>query len=167
MDRKSIIIERKSTHTFLSNISFNKPYYNLYNNIITRTIDIDENVLIFLICQTAFQVGFDGYFDEFYIDISRRRHVYVKQILSNFRTAYLSFETLSSKFYKFICCFKMSNREISFNRIIHTFDFDNYIASIFIEGNEELKNNFITVCNIILSQNQPKITNNRVVPVNY
>ena len=61
-----------------------KPYYNLYDNIITRTIDIDENVLIFLICQTAFQVGFDGYFDEFYIDVSRRRHVYVKQILSNF-----------------------------------------------------------------------------------
>ncbi len=59
----------------------------------------------------------------------------------------------------------MSNREISFNRIIHNFDFDNYIASIFIEGNEELKNNFINVCNLILSQNQPKITNNRVVPV--
>jgi hypothetical protein len=165
MDRKSIIIERKSTHTFLSNMSFNKSYYNLYNNIINRTIFIDENVIIFLICQSAFQVGFDGYFYEFYTDVSRRRNVYVKQILSNFRTAYLSFEPLSSKFYKCICCLKMSNREISFNRIMHTFDFDNYIASIFIEGNEELKNNFITVCNVILSQNQPKITNNRIVPV--
>ena len=61
----------------------------------------------------------------------------------------------------------MSNREILFNRIIHTFDFDNYIARIFIEDNEELKNNFITVCNIILSQNQPKITNSRIVPVDY
>jgi hypothetical protein len=166
MDRKSIIIERKSTHIFLSNISFNKPYYNLYNKILTRKIDIDENVLIFLICQTAFQIGFDGYFDEFYIDVSRRRHIYVKQILYNLRTAYLSFETLSSKFYKFFCCLKMSNREISFNRIMHSFDFDNYIASIFVEGNEELKQKFITICNIILSQNQPKITNNRVVPVN-
>jgi hypothetical protein len=167
MDRKSIIIERKSTHTFLSNISFNKPYFNLYNEIILRHLELDDNVLIFLICQTAFQVGFDGYFDEFYLDVSRRRHIYVKQILSNFRTAYLSFEKMSAKFYKFICCLKMTNREISFNRIIHTFDFDNYIASIFIERNEELKNNFITVCNIILSQNQPKITNNRVVPVHY
>ncbi len=167
MDRKSIIIERKSTHTFLSNISFNKSYYNLYNEILTRKIDLDENVLIFLICQTAFQVGFDGYFDEFYIDISKERHKYIKQILSNLRTAYLSFETLSSKFYKIFCCLKMSNREILFNRIIHTFDFDYYIASIFVEGNEEFKNNFINICNLILSQHQPKTTNNRVVPVTY
>jgi hypothetical protein len=164
MYRKSIIIERKSTHTFLSNISFNKPYYNLYDNIINRTVFIDENVVIFLICQTAFQVGFDGFFDEFYIDVSKRRHVYIKQILSNFRTAYLSFETLSSKFYKFIYRLKMSNREILFNRIIKTFDFDNYIASIFIEDNEELKQNFIAVCNLILSQNQQQITN-QIVPI--
>ena len=164
MYRQSIIIERKSTHTFLSNISFNKPYYNLYDNIINRTVFIDENVVIFLICQTAFQVGFDGFFDEFYIDVSKRRHVYIKQILSNFRTAYLSFETLSSKFYKFIYRLKMSNREILFNRIIKTFDFDNYIASIFIEDNEELKQNFIAVCNLILSQNQQQITN-QIVPI--
>jgi hypothetical protein len=164
MYRKSIIIERKSTHTFLSNISFNKPYYNLYDNIINRTVFIDENVVIFLICQTAFQVGFDGFFDEFYIDVSKRRHVYIKQILSNFRTAYLSFETWSSKFYKFIYRLKMSNREILFNRIIKTFDFDNYIASIFIEDNEELKQNFIAVCNLILSQNQQQITN-QIVPI--
>ena len=166
MDRKSIIIERKSTHAFLSNISFNKSYYNLYNEIISRNIEVDDNVLIFLICQTAFQVGFDGYFDEFYIDVSKRPHLYVKQILSNFRTAYLSSEKLSAKFYKYIFCIKMSNREILLKRILHTFNFDYHIESIFIEGDEELKNNFITVCNLILSQHQPKITNNRVVPIN-
>jgi|688.fasta_scaffold34437_4 hypothetical protein len=167
MDRKSIIIERESIHTFLSNISFNKSYYNLYNEIISQNIELDDNILIFLICQTAFQVGFDGYFDEFYIDVCKRPEIYVKQILSNLRTAYLSSETLSSKFYKYIFCIKMSNREILFKRILHNFNFDYHIESIFIEEDEELKTNFITVCNLILSKNQPKITNNRVVPVHF
>ena len=164
MEIKSNIIERKSINTILSNISFNKTYYNLYNNIITRTIYVDDNVMIFLICQTAFQVGFDGYFDDFYVDVSRRRDIYVKQILSNFRTAYLSSERLSSKIYRFICCFKMSNREITFNRIIRTFDFNNYIANIFIEGNEELKHNFINVCNVIFSQIKRTISR-RIAPI--
>lgn len=164
MDRKSIIVERKSTHTFLSNISFNKQYYDLYNNIITRKFELDENVLIFLICQTAFQVGFDGYFDEFYIDISKQRYVYIRQILFNLRTAYLSLETFSSKFNKFICCLKMSNREKLFNRIIQTVDLDSLMAQIFVEDNEELKQHFITVCNLILSQHQPAISY-RIVPV--
>jgi len=165
MDRKSIMIERKSIHIFLSNISFNKSYYNFYNEILSRKTVLDENVLIFLICQTAFQVGFDGYFDEFYIDVCRRRHIYVKQILLNLRTAYLSFEPLLSKFYNLLYCLKMSNREISFNRIIHSFDFDNYIADIFLEGNDKLKNNFIIVCNLILIHNKPKTSNKRIVPV--
>jgi hypothetical protein len=166
MDRTSIIIERKSTHTFLSNIAFNKLYYKLYDSIINRTTDIDENVVIFLICQTARQVGFDGYFDEFYMDVSRRRHIYVKQILSNFETAYLSFETFSSKLYKFIYGLKKNNREILFNSMLHTFNLDNYIASIFVEGNEELKNKFIAVCNLILSQHQPIICR-QIVPIDY
>lgn len=164
MDRKSIMIERKSITTFLSNISFNKQYYNLYNNIITRKLDIDENVLIFLICQTAFQVGFDGYFDEFYIDISKRRHVYITQILRNLRTAYVSLETVSSTFFKVFCCLKMSNREKSFNRIIQFVDLDTLMAQLFVEDDEELKQHFIAISNLILSQNQPAISR-QIVPV--
>jgi hypothetical protein len=167
MDRKSIITEKENIHTFLSNVSFNKMHYNLYNNILTRKIELDENILILLICQTAIQLGFDGYFDEFYIDITKRRHLYIKQILLNLRSAYLSFETLSSKFYKFFRPSKMSNREILFNRIIHTFDIDNYIVDIFIEENEQHKTKFISICNLILSHNQPTTSDNRVVPVNY
>jgi hypothetical protein len=166
MDRKSIIIERKSIHTFLSGISFNKQYYNLYNDIISGKIDIDETVLIYLVCQTAFQVGFDGYFDEFYNDISRRRNIYAKQILSNFKTAYLSKETYISKMYKCITRSKMSNIEMFFNRIIQSFNFEFFMAEMFIEDNEDLKFIFITICNLILSQNR-HTNNKRIVPINY
>lgn len=164
MDRNTIIIQRKSIHTFLSSISFNKSYYKLYNEILSRKVDIDNIVIIFLVCQTAVQVGFDGYFDEFYIDISKRRNAYVKQVLHNLRTAYISNDSYLSKIQKNICCLKTKNREKKFNNIIHTFDFDNYIASIFIEDHEELKQHFITVCDLILSQHQSAISN-RIVPV--
>ena len=163
MNRETIIIQRKSIHTFLSNISFNKSFYELYNNILSRKQDIDNIVIIFLVCQTAFQVGFDGYFDEFYIDICKRRNMYLKHILHNFRTAYVSNQSYLSKIKK-LFCFKSNNREILFNRIIQTHDFDSFLADIFIENNEELKQQFITVCELILSQHQP--TNNyRIVPV--
>ena len=110
MDRETIIVQRKSIHTFLSAISFNKTYYKLYNNILTRKQGIDNIVIIFLICQTSFQVGFDGYFDEFYIDICKRRNVYLKHILHNFRSAYVSNRSFLSNIKK-IFCFELSIRE--------------------------------------------------------
>ena len=157
MDRTSIIIKRKSIHTFLSTISFNKSYYEVYNNILSRKLGIDNIVIIFLVCQTALQLGFDGYFDEFYIDITKRRNVYLKQILYNLRTAYLSNDSFLSKIKNKFYCSKTNNREMAFNRIIQTFNFDSLLAELFIEDDEELKQHFITVCNIILSQHQSSI----------
>lgn len=165
MDRKNVI-ERKSTHAFLSNICFNKQYYHIYNNIISGKVFIDESLFIFLLCQAAFQVKFDGYFDEFYIDICKRRHDYIKQIMLNFRTAYLSLETYVSRFNKWIGFVKISNREIYVNHVIQTFDFDIFMDDLFMEDNEERKCTFITICNLILSQCQFKIRNNRVAPTN-
>ena len=163
MDRQTIIVQRKSIHTFLSNISFNKTYYELYNNILTRNQYIDNIVIIFLVCQTAFQVGFDGYFDEFYMDVCKRRNVYLKHILHNFRTAYLSNTSFLYILKKFFGC-RTNDREIIFNRIIQTHNFDSFLADIFIAENEELKHHFITICKLILSQHQP--TNNRqIMPV--
>jgi hypothetical protein len=161
MDRETIIIQRKSIHTFLSNISFNKSYYELYNSILTRKQGMDNIVFIFLVCQTAFQVGFDGYFDEFYTDICKRKKVYLKHILHNFRTAQLSKISLLSSLKK-LCC-SSDDREIIFNRIIQTHQFDSFLADIFIEENQELKQQFIIICELILSQHQPTI-NRRIVP---
>lgn len=166
MDRNSIIIKRKSIHTFLSSISFNKTYYKLYNDILSRKVGIDNIVIIFLVCQTAFQVGFDGYFDEFYIDISKRRNVYIKQVLHNLRIAYTSNDSYLSKIQKNICFVKTNNREKKFNHIIWTHNVDSLLADIFIEEHEELKQYFMTVCELILSQHQPGI-NHRIVPVDY
>ncbi len=160
------IIERKSTHTFLSNISFNKRYYPIYNKILSGKVFIDENLFIFLLCQVAFQVKFDGYFDEFYIDICKRREVYIKQIIINFRTAYVSLDTYISRLNKWFRCVKNTNRDIYLNRIMQTLDFDLFMDNLFIEDNEECKDIFITICNLMLSQYQPKITNNRIVPTN-
>lgn len=165
MDRTNII-ERKSTHTFLSNISFNKQYYHIYNNIISGKVFIDESLFIFLLCQVAFQVRFDGYFDEFYIDICKRQEVYIKQIMINFRTAYVSLDTYTSRLNKWFGCVKITNREIYVSRIVQTFDFEVFMAHLFIEYNEEHKHRFITICNLILSQYQPKIANKRIVPTN-
>jgi hypothetical protein len=164
MDRNTIIIQRKSIHNFLSTISFNKSYYKMYNNILSRKIVIDNVVIIFLVCQTAFQFGFDGYFDEFYIDISKRRNVYLKQVLQNLRTAYISNDSYLSKIQKKICCLKTNNREKTFNHIIRAHNFDSLLAETFIEDDQELKRHFITVCDLILSQHQSAISN-RIVPV--
>lgn len=163
MDRQTIIIQRKSIHTFLSNISFNKSYYEFYNNILIRKQGIDNIVIIFLVCQTASQVGFDGYFDEFYIDVCKRRNVYLKYILHNFRTAYLSNTSFLSNLKK-LFCFKSNDREILFNRIIQSHNFDSFLLDIFIEDNEELKQQFITICELIFTQHQPT-NNRRIVPV--
>jgi hypothetical protein len=164
MDRKSIITKRKSIHTFLSTISFNKSYYEVYNNILSGKLGIDNIVIIFLVCQTARQLGFDGYFDEFYIDVIKRRNVYLKQILYNLRTAYLSNDSFLSKIKNKFYCSKTNNREMAFNRIIQTFNFDSLLTELFIEDDEELKHHFMTVCNVILSQHQPAISH-RIVPV--
>lgn len=164
MDRKNIIIKRKSIHTFLSSISFNKTYYKLYNDILSRSVGIDNIVIIFLVCQTAFQVGFDGYFDEFYIDISKQRHVYLKQVLHNLRTAYLSKGSFLSKLKNLFCGSKTNNREKDFICIIKTFDFDLLLSDLFMKDNEELKQQFITVCGLILSQHQTTISH-RIIPI--
>jgi hypothetical protein len=165
MDRKNIIIKRKSIHTFLSTISFNKSHYEVYNNILSRKLGIDNIVIIFLVCQTARQIGFDGYFDEFYIDITKRKNVYLNHILYNLRTAYLSKSSFLSKLNNKFYCSKTNNREMAFNRIIQTFNFGSLLTDLFMEDNEELKEQFITVCNLILAQHQSTTSSPRIVPV--
>lgn len=166
MDRKSIILERKSITSFLSSVKFNKDSYDLYIDIVNGKIQVDENVFILMICQTALQVGFDGFFEELYMDIIKRRSDYIKQIILNLRTAFLSTEGLCTKISKKLFCRKITNREIMFNRCISLFDFDRFMSVIFIEGNKEKEEIFKTTCNQILQYRTSYIRKDKIVPIN-
>lgn len=166
MDRKSIILERKSITSFLSSIRFNKDSYDFYIDIINGKIQIDESLFILMICQTALQVGFDGFFEELYIDIIKRRSEYIKQIILNLRTAFLSKEGLCTKISNKLFCRKITNREIMFNRCMSLFDFDRFMSIIFIEGNQEKEEFFKTICNQILEYRASYIRKDKIVPIN-
>jgi hypothetical protein len=119
-----------------------------------------------IICQTALQVGFDGFFEELYMDIIKRQNEYIKQIKLNLRTAFLYKETICEKISKRIFCQKMTNREMLFQRSMKTFDFENYISKIFIINNKEKEDKFKNVCNEILAYRTSITRVNRVVPIN-
>lgn len=166
MDRKSIILERKSITSFLSSVRFNKDSYDLYTDIVNGKIQVDENVFILMICQTALQVGFDGFFEELYIDIIKRRADYIKQIILNLRTAFLYNESLCTKISNKVFCKKMTNREILFHRCVSLFDFDKFMSVIFIEGNKEKEEIFKTICNQILEYRTSYLRKDKIVPLN-
>ena len=166
MNREKSIIERKSITSFLSSVKFNKDSYDLYIDIINGNIQIDEYLFMLIICQTALQVGFDGFFEELYMDIIKRQNEYIKQIKLNLRTAFLYKETICEKISKRIFCRKMTNREILFQRSIKTFDFENYIPKIFIINNKEKEEKFKSVCNEILAYRTSITRIDRVVPIN-
>lgn len=165
MERNSIIIKKHGIRHFLSNIKFAKPSFELYKKIVLETSIIDDYSLIFIVLQASSQVGFDGYFDELYLDVCKRREIYIKQIKQNFKVSFSTNQTCMAKLTKLFCCIKMSNKEILFNRFYLLLDLDTIIAKFFVENNETNKNNFINICNQMLSENQSAITKNKVVPV--
>ena len=165
MDRQSIIIKRKSICCFLSNIKFDKKSFELYRNILSGKINIDLELFICIICQTAFHVQFDGYFEELYIDVCKRRDLYIKQIKLNFKLSYISDEVYINKFKKLFCCMKITNKEIIFNRMIPLLNFDTFIQQFFVERDESNKTIFIDTCNQLLSQYQNSCLNNKVLPI--
>jgi hypothetical protein len=165
MERNSVIIKKHGIRQFLSNIKFSKKAFDLYRKIISDSSNFDNYLLTFIILQASLQVGFDGYFEELYIDVCKRQDIYIKQLKENFKASFLNNESYINKCKNLFCCVKKSNRELLFNRFFSLINLDTIIAKFFVENNETNKNYFINICNQMLSENQNSSVNNKIVPV--
>lgn len=158
-------MNKKDIQTFFLDISFKKPSFILYKQIISGKVLLDKYTLIYMVCQTAHQVGFYGYFDDFYFDIYNRRHVYVKQIRENLKTCFLSKETFMTKLKRKLYCVKITNMEILFNRIIPMLELDKIVTELFVVDDENKKQDFINICNKLFSENTKCKESQKIVPI--
>ena len=143
--RQSVI--KIGINNFLNDIKFGEEYYLLYNNILNESIISTEELFFFIILQTCLQTKFSGYFDELYIDIIKRKHEYVKEMLSNFKTAAVDPPTYYNRIKKCCClCGKMTEKEIMFHRKISLLNFDIAFNEYFDLKNNYKKMNFISKC---------------------
>lgn len=148
--RQSVI--KIGIDNFLNKIQFDEEYYSIYNNIFNETEIISKERFIFLILQAAKHTKFNGYFDELYVDVIKRRHVYVKELIYNFKISFVGKPTMSNKFCKFLFCGKLTEREMIFNRKISLFDFDKIFNNYFELNNAIKKNEFIDICETIYNE---------------
>lgn len=148
---------------FFSKIKFDKNSYNLYNQILSGRKNLNDYVLILFICQAAIQVGFTGFFNELFDDVNNRKTIYYKQILSNFKSAYLYKENICSKLYYKIKG-QRSSREIVFHRFYGELCINDYIWTLF--ENNSYRENFVTICNEILTQKVHNTKIDKIVPIN-
>jgi len=149
---------------FFFKIRFNKDYYDFYNQVLCGRKYLNDYILILFICQTAFKIGFIGHFNELFNDIYKRKEIYYKQILLNFKTAYLYKENICSKiYYKFKGL--RSPREIVFHRFYSVLHINDFIWTMF--ENDNYKDKFIIICNEIMLQKSRNTKIDKVVPINY
>lgn len=146
---------------FLIKNKFNKGSYDLYNEILIGRRYLTEYILFLIICQAAFQIGFIGYFNELFDDVNRRKVEYYRQILSNFKSAYLYKENICYTIYYKIRC-KKSRLEINFHRLYGELHLNDYIWQIF--ENIDYKENFIKICNELMMQKAYNVRMDQVVP---
>ena len=165
MDRRSIILERKKVQAFLYNVKFNKHSYGLYVEIVEYKVPINERLVFLMVCQSAIQLGFDGFLDELYIDVAKRTNQYIQQIILNIKKAFLDSESLYEKISNKIMCLPMTNREIEFKRFLSSFDFYKFISNLFSQGDIEKETKFKTICNEFLLSRGSPIRKSKIVPV--
>lgn len=162
---------KMSMNIFLHEIKFNKENYSLYNNIFEGTRTLNEEIIIFIILQLAYQTKFKGYFDELYVDVIKRRSEYIKELINNFRVSFIQPPTMYNKIYKFFSCGRMTDREIYFDRKIRAYDFDSIFDKYFGLNNDVQKIVFINNCEKIYNNEfKTKLTkikngSSRVCPI--
>lgn len=158
--RQSVV--RVGINNFLNIIKFNEEYYSIYNNIFNETEQISEYRFLFFILQISSQTKFNGYFDELYIDVIKRRSNYIKELVKNFKTAFMGKPTIYNKFIKIFCFGRPSEREIYFHRKISLIDFDKLFNKYFELNNGNKKEKFIDICEAIYNQHLSKELNQNI-----
>lgn len=164
--RQSII--KVGVDNFLNTIKFNKEYHIIYNNVFNNRIDFTYEIFLYFILQAALQNKFNGYFDELYVDVFKRKSHYIKQLTNNFKTAYMGEPSNYDKFMKYFCfCIKEKQsdkeKEIYFYRSLSAyFDFDRTIDLFFELKNEEKQKKFIDFCEIIYKKKMNEELDSRV-----
>lgn len=134
---------------FLNEIKFGKEYYFLYNSIFNNRMEFTEEIFIYFILQIAHKTKFKGHFDELYVDVIKRKIDYIKELIINFRTSYIGESSIFNSLYKIFGCIKPTDKEMYFNRNIILFDFENIFNNYFESNNEDKKNKFISLCEMI------------------
>jgi hypothetical protein len=142
-------ITKLGINIFLNEIKFSKEYYYLYNSIFNDRMVFTEEIFVYFILQIAHKNKFHGRFDELYVDVIKRQLDYIKELIANFRTSYIGETSTINKFYRSFCCIKLTDKEIYFNRNIILFDFYNLFSNYFEPNNEDKKNKFVAVCELI------------------
>ena len=158
-------------NNLFNDIRFNEEYYTVYNNILNDRNILTYELFIFFILQISLKTKFHGYFDELYVDIIKRKFVYIKELINNFKVSYIGKETLYNKIYKKIFkCNKMSKKEIYFYRRMREFDFDSVFSDYFVLNNNNKQIFFINTCQQIYEakirikkENQDKSGSSKVV----
>lgn len=146
---------------FLNNIKFDKEYYLIYNNIFNNKLDFTEEIFIYFILQVAYQNNFNGYLDELYTDVIKRKPDYIKQLIKNFKESYIGEIPFNTKFRNFFCFVKPTEKEIQFTRGLTIFEFDKIFDDFFELKNEDKKNKFIAICTIIYDNKIKQILQRR------
>ncbi len=145
--RQSII--KVGIDNFLDSIKFDKESYSTYYNIFIEKEKLSKESFILIVLQLAFQTNFQGYFDELYLDVIKRKAEYIKYLVYNFKIALLGEPTILQKLYKYIVCHKQSDREVYFFYQISLYDFDKLFNIYFELDNDEKKYDFIKICESI------------------
>lgn len=135
---------------FLNEIKFNKENYPLYNNIFDQTRSLTDEIFFFIILQLAYQIQFNGHFDELYHDVINRKDNYIEELIKNFRISFFGTPTLFNKIKNLIfLCGRISDRDVYFNRKIRSFDFNQLFQRYFALNDISKKQNFLYNCNKI------------------
>jgi uncharacterized protein YneF (UPF0154 family) len=140
-------------NSFENDFKFSKEYYSLYNNIFNDNVVLTYEIFIFLILQISLQNKFQGYYDELYEDIIRRKSEYFIQLIKNFKISFLGEQKIVDKIYrKFFNPNKMTEKEIYFKRKLSTFDLDRIFDNNFVLNNNDIKMIFVTTCQKVYEQ---------------
>lgn len=135
---------------FLNKIKFDNEYFQIYNNVFNEKIDFTYEIFVYFILQAAYQNKFHGYFDELYVDIIKRKSDYIRELVNNFKIAFLGPPTNYDRFIKIFCLRgKPSEREIFFHRKLLLFELEKSFDNVFKLKNEVNQKAFIDFCEII------------------
>jgi hypothetical protein len=166
-------IDSEDMEVFFSKVKFNKDYHFLYNEIINGNTKKTDYILVLFIIQACIQLRFKGNFEQLYDDVCRKKEIYHRQILRNFKSSYFNDE--SNTFIKFckLFIYTKSNKEIIFSRLYPMLNFDNDIWSVFNKGDKKSKDDFLSICNILFirklnnRKTEKIITNkpNKIMPI--
>jgi hypothetical protein len=144
MDQKFI---KFGINDFSNDIKFSKEYYPLYKNIFVENISLTDEIFIHFILQISLQTKFNGYFDELYTDVIKRKPEYMRELINNFKVSLIGKQKIYNKFYKMFCLYgKISDKEIYFHRKISLFDFDSIFNDYFDLNDNNKKIYFILTC---------------------